>query len=99
MVIQMLRGELVSQPQKLVFHVEVDASLNEAKECCICYEDMMPVKLGCSHEMCLDCLCGIANSRKKSNPVITCAMCRADIDIVYVESESKKAELKQKILE
>jgi hypothetical protein len=41
----------------------------------------------------------MANSRKKSNPVITCAMCRADIDIVYVESESKKEELKQKIVE
>lgn len=99
MVIQMLQSDIVVQPKKLEFHVEVDASLNEAKECCICYEDMMPVKLGCSHEMCLDCLCGLANAKKKSSSVITCAMCRADIDIVYVESESKKAELKQKIVE
>ena len=103
MVIQLFLREFSAQqqaqPQKLKFHVEVDASLNEAKECCICYEDMMPVKLGCSHEMCFGCFCGMANSRKKSNPVITCAMCRADIDIVYVESESKKEELKQKIVE
>ena len=101
MVIQLFLREFLAQPQaqpqKLKFNVEVDASLNEAKECCICYEDMMPVKLGCSHEMCFGCFCGIANSRKKSNPVITCAMCRADIDIVYVESETKKAELKLKI--
>jgi len=101
MVIQLFLREFLAQPQaqpqKLKFNVEVDATLNEAKECCICYENMMPVKLGCSHEMCFGCFCGIANSRKKSNPVITCAMCRADIDIVYVESETKKAELKQKI--
>lgn len=97
MAIQMLRDELLVQPQKLSFHVEIDASLNEAKECCICYEDMFPVKLGCSHEMCLGCLCGVANAKKKSNSVITCAMCRADIDIVYVQSEEIKTELKQKI--
>jgi hypothetical protein len=97
MAIQMLRGELLAQPQKLTFHIETDASLNEAKECCICYEDMMPVKLGCSHEMCLGCLCGVANAKKSSSSVITCAMCRADIDIVYVQSEEIKAELKQKI--
>jgi len=95
--IQMLRGELVSEHQKLTFHVEVDETLVQSKECCICYEDMMPVKLGCLHETCLDCLCGIANAKKKSKQVITCAMCRADIDIVYVGSEEIKTELKQKI--
>jgi hypothetical protein len=95
--IQMLQSNLLAEHQKLTFHVEVDETLVQSKECCICYEDMMPVKLGCSHETCLDCLCGIANAKKKSNPVITCAMCRADIDIVYVTSEEIKTELKQKI--
>jgi hypothetical protein len=99
MAIHLYQRGLVAQPKKLDFHIETDTSLNQPKECCICFEDMMPVKLGCSHEMCLDCLCGIANSRKKYKSVITCAMCRADIDIVYVETESKKAELKQKIVE
>jgi len=99
LAIRLLRRGLVAQPQKLEFHIETDASLNEVKECCICYEYMMPVKLGCSHEMCLECLCGVAKAKKQSSSVILCAMCRADIDIVYVENESTKTELKQKILE
>lgn len=93
----MLELRMLSGDRKLTFRIEVDASLNQAKECCICYEDKMSVKLGCSHETCVDCLYGIANARKKTNPVITCAMCRSDIDVVHVNSDAVKAELKQKI--
>jgi hypothetical protein len=81
--------------KKLAFHIETDVSLNEAKECFLCFEENMHAKLGCSHEYCIDCICGTAKARTKS--FITCAMCRAEVDVVQVGSESIKAELQQKI--
>ena len=81
--------------KKLAFHIETDASLNEAKDCFLCCEEKPHAKLGCSHEYCIDCIFGIAKARTKS--FITCAVCRAEVDLVQVGSEVIKADLKQKI--
>lgn len=81
--------------QKLAFQIDTDASLNEVKDCFLCCEEKSHAKLGCSHEYCIDCIFGIAKARTKS--FISCAVCRAEVDLVQVGSEAIKADLKQKI--
>ena len=80
--------------KKLDLCVEINASL-EIQDCSICCEDKPNARLGCSHEYCVDCVFGSAKARNKS--FITCAMCRAEIQSVQVETEELKAELLQKI--
>jgi hypothetical protein len=82
--------------EKLTFHIEVD-NLQDEKECYLCCEVKQHAKLGCNHEMCVDCLFEIANTRKKSKPVIMCPYCRTDIDIVYVGDDLNRNKLANKI--
>ena len=80
--------------KKLDFRVEIDASL-QVQDCSICCDEKPNARLGCSHEYCVDCVFGSAKVRNKS--FITCAMCRAEIKSVQVETETLKNELLQKI--
>jgi len=66
---------------KLEFQIKIDPSL-EVKECCICCDNKISAKLGCSHEYCVDCVFNSAKVRTKS--FITCAMCRSEINEVHV---------------
>ena len=79
---------------KLKIKIRVDQSL-QVQECIICCEENPNAKLGCGHEYCVDCVSNTAKAREKS--VISCAMCRAEISSINVESTKIKKELKGKI--
>ena len=85
----------VSHLKKLSFEINVDHSLEQAKDCFICCDEKPHAKLGCSHEYCVDCVFGTAKARTKT--FIKCAVCRSEVDTVQVGSESIKTQLKQKI--
>jgi hypothetical protein len=86
-----------SHLKKLNFHIRTDCSLAKAKECFICSEERPHAKLGCSHEYCVDCLFGTAKVRTKS--FISCAVCRAEIDVVQVRTSEIKIALLRRISE
>jgi hypothetical protein len=101
LVTRLLSLNRIPNPQshlkKLNFRVETDSSLEQAKECFICSEERPHAKLGCSHEYCIDCLFGTAKVRTKS--FISCAICRSEIDVMQVGSDTTKASLIQRMSE
>jgi hypothetical protein len=79
---------------KLKIKISVDKSL-QVQECIICCDEKPNAKLGCGHEYCVDCISNTAKVREKS--VITCAMCRAEISIINVESAKIKTGFKKSL--
>lgn len=83
-----------SHLKKLKIKVKVDAKLKD-QECFMCCDEDKPIaRLGCSHEYCVDCVVKCAKVRTK--PFIICAMCRGEVEEVYVSTkELKKSFLTQ----
>jgi hypothetical protein len=86
-----------SHLRKLSFRIETDNLLEQAKECFMCCEERPHAKLGCDHEYCIDCLFGTAKVRTKS--FISCAICRAEIDLVQVGTSDIKVALLRRMSE
>lgn len=81
--------------KKLAFQVEINSDLDQADDCFLCCETKPIAKLGCSHEYCVDCVFGTAKVRTKT--FINCAVCRAEVDVIQVVSETVKTELEKNI--
>lgn len=72
--------------------IAVNASMQEAVECGVCYESKSRVKFNCLHELCKDCvhhLLGVHNNGVQ----IKCPMCRARVSRFEVEDEASKQAL------
>ena len=84
-----------SHLKKLKIKVKVDGKIN-GQECFMCCdEDKAIARLGCSHEYCLDCVLGTAKVRTKS--FIVCAMCRVEVEEIYVGNKELKKTFTAKI--
>ena len=73
--------------RRLQIGVIQQRGLLDPVECCICLETKPPVKSGCGHETCANCIMQLAVNRDKS--FISCPLCRADIKIVYTSGDTK----------
>ena len=60
-----------------------------------CDEDKAIARLGCSHEYCMDCVLGTAKVRTKS--FIVCAICRVEVEEIYVGNKELKKTFVAKI--
>jgi len=77
-----------SHLKKLKINVKVDGKIH-GQECFMCCdEDKDIARLGCSHEYCMDCVLGTAKVRTKS--FIVCAMCRVEVEEIYVGNKDLK---------
>jgi hypothetical protein len=84
-----------SHLKKLKINVKIDGKIN-GQECFMCCdEDKAIARLGCSHEYCLDCVLGTAKVRTKS--FIVCAMCRVEVEEIYVGNKELKKTFVAKI--
>ena len=84
-----------SHLKKLKIKVKVDGKIH-GQECFMCCdEDKAIARLGCSHEYCMDCVLGTAKVRTKS--FIVCAMCRVEVEEIYVENKELKKTFVAKI--
>ena len=72
--------------------IAVNAGMQEAVECGVCYESKSRVKFNCLHELCKDCvhhLLGVHNNGVQ----IKCPMCRGRVSRFEVEDEESKQAL------
>ena len=84
-----------SHLKKLKINVKIDGKIN-GQECFMCCdEDKAIARLGCSHEYCMDCVLGTAKVRTKS--FIVCAICRVEVEEIYVGNKELKKTFVAKI--
>lgn len=80
----------------LSIKVNVNPSINEIKECDVCYGEKKPTaKLGCSHEFCVECVSQLC--KLTQNTFISCPMCRADVSNIQVGNQEMCQSLNSQI--
>jgi len=71
--------------------IVVNAVMQEADECGVCYESKSRVKFNCLHELCKDCVRHLICVH--NGVQIKCPMCRARVSSFEVEDEESKQAL------
>jgi len=96
---QLIRN-ILSQQTKRVLEVSVSSIVDftyDHFECGICFDDKeqnTACTFNCLHKFCVDCVCGLVDSRKSTfyRPM-PCPMCRVNINRVITNSNEYKTQL------